>query len=315
MFDKKSNRSIVRKAAVDSSVIASSGRLNPTQSDKFIDYMTDESAFLKDIRTIKMPGPEYDLDFIGVSSRIIRTGVESTEPTNQPGIETSRKKLKTTEVILPQDISLTFLEDNIERVNAEDTVARLLAQQFANDVCDLAINGDSTATGTPDSAFLNIGDGFVKLAKESTSAHTVDIGASVDYKGEVFRQILEAMPNKFKRNLGELRFYVSPSVAQAYIDQLTTRETAWADSLIQTGSLPKYKGVTIMPVEYWPDDCLILTPRLNLATGIQRAFTFDRERVPRKRIVEFTMTSRIDPAKIVHDDALVVAYNVPDASA
>ncbi|MDR2523412.1 MAG: hypothetical protein LBC93_06915, partial [Synergistaceae bacterium] len=91
------------------------------------------------------------------------------------------------------------------------------------------------------------------------------------------------------------------------------RQTAWADTLIQTGNLPLYKGVKIFPVEYWPNDCLMLTYRQNLAMGIQRQFTFDRERVPRRRIVEFTMTNRIDPAKIVHDDALVVAYQVEEA--
>lgn len=307
-MELKSNRAIIAKAAIDTSTIATYGKLNPEQSDKFIDYMVDNSPFMKDIQTIKMSGPEYDLDFIGVSSRIIRKGQEATAPTNQAGVTTLTKRLTSTEIILPQDISFSFLEDNIERGNAEDHIAKLLATQFGNDVCDLAINGDTTASGD-DEDFLKIGDGFIKKAKASLAVHVFDTNASVDYKGVVFGGMLDKLPNKHKVNLGELRYYVSPNVASAYIEQLTTRQTAWADELLQTGKLPQYKGVTIFPVQYWPDDCIILTPRKNLATGVQRYFTFDRERNPRKRIIEFTMTSRIAPAEIVCDDALVVGYN------
>jgi len=307
-MELKSNRAIIAKAAIDTSTIATYGKLNPEQADKFIDYMVDNSPFLKDIQTVPMGGPQYDLDFIGVSSRIIRKGQEATTPTNQPGVTTTRKRLTTTEVILPQDISFSFLEDNIEKGNAEDHIAKLLAMQFGNDVCDLAINGDTAASGT-DEDFLKIGNGFIKIAKASATAHVFDTNASVDYKGVVFGGMLDKLPNAFRQNLGELRYYVSPNVASAYIEQLTVRQTAWADELLQTGKLPQYKGVTIFPVQYWPDDCIILTPRKNLATGVQRVFTFDRERVPRKRIVEFTMTSRIAPAEIVCDDALVVGYN------
>lgn len=305
------NRNLIRKSSIDSSTISTYGKLNPEQSNKFIDYMRDECAFMKDVRTIAMSGPQYDLDFIGISSRIVRKGVEATDPMVTSAINTSRKRLTTTEVILPQDVTLNFLEDNIERAAAEDHIARLLSQQFANDLCDLAINGDTaTQSGATDYNFLSIADGFLKQAKVSgAGTHVFDTNASEDYKGVVFKGMLEALPNKYQQNLSELRFYVSPAVAQAYIDQLTSRQTAWSDTLLQTGELPKYKGVTIFPVQYMPDGDLILTQRMNLAMGVQRTFTFDRERKPRKRIYEFTMTSRIDPAKIVHDDALVIGYN------
>lgn len=304
-----SNRMLLAKDAITTDVLTTGGKLNPEQADKFIDYMMDQSAFLKDIRTERMNGPTKDLDFIGVASRIVRKGIEATEPTETAGIQTSKKQLNSVEVILPADISLTFLEDNIEKEGAEDHIARMLAMQFANDLTDLAWNGDTEDTSEY-ANFLTIDDGFIKQAKASATTHKFDTDGSTDYKGDVFPGMLEMLPNKWKANKAELRFYVSPTVAEAYIEQLTVRQTAWADELLQTGKLPLYKGITIFPVDFIPDDVLVLTLRRNLAVGIQRQFTNERERKPRKRVIEYTMTARVDAAKIVVDDALVIGYNI-----
>lgn len=307
-----SNRALIRKDAITSTTLQAGGRLNPQQANKFIDYMVDQSAFLKDIRLERMDRPTMDLDFLGVSSRIIRKGVEATEPTQLAGIVTSRKQLNTVETILPADISITFLEDNIEKQGADDHIARLLAQQYANDLTDLAWNGDTAVDpADPFYDFLVIDDGFIKILKTSANTHKFDTNGSTDYKGVVFPGMLNMLPNKWKANKAELRFYVSPTVAEEYIEQLAARQTAWADELLQTGNLPKYKGITIFPVDFIPDDVQVLTLRKNLAMGIQRDMTNDRERKPRKRVVEYTMTMRADVAQVVIDDAAVIAYNIP----
>lgn len=306
-----SNRQLVAKAAVTTQSLVTGGRLNPQQADRFIDYMVDQSAFLKEIRLERMTGPTKDLDFIGVESRIIRKGTEATEPSETAGIQTSKKQLNTVETILAADISQSFIEDNIERADVEDHIARLLAQQFANDLTDLAWNGDTATLETdPFYAFLSIDDGIIKLAKASAATHKFDTNGSQDYKGVVFPGMLAQLPNKWKANKAELRFFCSPSVAEAYIEQLTARQTAWADQLLQTGALPQYKGVTIFPVDYIPDDVIVLTPRKNIAMGLQRDMTNYREFKPRKRVYEHTFTSRSDAAQIIVDDALVIAYNI-----
>lgn len=302
-----SNRTLIAKAAITTDAITTAGKLNPQQADKFIDYMIDQSAFLKDIRTERMNGPTKNLDTIGVASRIIRRGVEAQAPTELAEIAVGRKQLNSVEVILPADISLSFLEDNIEQANAEDHIARLLAQQFANDLTDLALNGDVSQTSD---GFVSIDDGFIKLAKASASTHKFDTTGSTDYKGVIFPGMLALLPNKWKANKAELRFYVSPNDAEGYIEQLTVRQTAWADQILQTGQLPQYKGITVFPVDFMPDGTFILTLRKNLVTGIQRDFTSDRMRQPRKRIIEITMTARVDAAQILVDDALVIGYNI-----
>jgi len=284
-------------------------RLNPTQGSEFIRTIVDNTPILKLIRTIDMPAPTYDLDFVGVASRIIRKATEGTAPTVGNNFTFTKKSLNTVEIVLPEDITQTFLEDNIERAGAEDTISSMLATQFGNDLADLFINGDTADAGASKD-FLNIDDGLVKLAKVSRGTHKFDTNASQDFKGVVFPGMMAQLPNKWKAQKANLRFLVSPSVADAYIDQLATRQTALGDELIQGGRLPEYKGVKILPVEYMPDDVLILTPLSNLAMGIQRDFTIAREYVPRKRIYEYTITSRVDACQIVIDDALVIAYNI-----
>ena len=309
-YGTQKQRSIIAKAAIDTTTIATYGKLNPEQADKFIDYMVDNSPFLKDIQTVKMGGPEYDLDFIGVSSRIIRKGQEATAPTNQAGVTTSTKRLTSTEIILPQDISFSFLgEDNIEKGNAEDHIAKLpcgpVRQRRLRPCCKRRHDSERRMKTS-----LKLETGSSKKAKASLVAHVFDTDASVDYKGVVFAGMLDKLPNKHKVNLGELRYYVSPNVASAYIEQLTTRQTAWADEASPDRQAPPVQGSYHIPVQYWPDDCIILTPRKNLATGVQRYFTFPTARgIRASAFIEFTMTNRVAPAEIVYDDALVVGYN------
>ncbi len=57
-----------------------------------------------------------------------------------------------------------------------------------------------------------------------------------------------------------------------------------------------------------PDDVIILTHRLNLVSGVQRAMKVYSQFNQRKDLTEYTMYMRLDPGKIVWDDALVVAY-------
>lgn len=307
-----SNRKILKDAITTGHLLGTGkgGRLNPEQAKKFISYMTDETAFLKDIRLEQMTAPEKQLDFLLIGSRLIRKAAEGTPPGESAEINTRRKELRSTKVRLAADITTEFGEDNIEGAEAKDKVMRELAMQFGNDLADLALNGDSASSGQPDSAFLSIGDGFIKQAKASTETHKVDIGASVDYKGTIFPAMLGAMPNKFKRDKANMRIYCSSNVADSYIDQLALRETAMGDSILVNGTLMKFKGYPVHPIEYLPDDVLFFTHRLNFATGVQREMKIYNKFNERKDLTEFTMYMRLDPGKIIWDDALVVAYKV-----
>lgn len=284
------------------------GRMNPQQARQFIQTIRAENQFLQEIRFVDMTGPEYDLDYLNISNRLIRRGVEGQEPTNTVGIQTARRKLQTIECILPVDISKSFLEDNIEREGAEDTIARMVATQFGNDLLDLAINGDVDYSGV-DEDFIRLDDGWIKKAKSPTYAtHKVDTGGSTDLKNEVFPEMVDRLPEKWKANKDNLRIVLSANDASRYARQVVVRETALGDDLLVSGRIPPFEGIRLRPVPYWPDGVFMLTFPQNLAMGVQRDFTVDREWKPRRRVVEYTLTNRIDPAEIVLDDAVVIAY-------
>lgn len=309
-----SNRDIISKGnGIKVSDFTTAGLMNPTQTNRFIDYMVARDSFLSDIRTVRMASSQYDLDFIGLGARIIREGTEATAPTTLATIKASRKRLTTKEVILPYDITDNVREDTIEGVSIADHIASLMGAQFGNDLADLAINGDTAAQGPEDKDFLNICDGFIKLAKSSTDANKVefeegDADKLKDLKGTVFPAMLKALPNQFKANKSLLRFYVSPTVAEMYVDQLDLRGTVLGDSSLVSGNIQPFHGVRVFPVEFMPDDVFILTPAQNLAVGIQRLVRVESQRQPRRRVMEYTITMRLDPAKIVYDPALVVGY-------
>ena len=306
-----SNRSLMKDAVTAGQTLTGTGKgglLNPEQAKKFISYMTDNTAFLKDTRLEQMATYEKQLDFLLIGSRLIRKATEATVPTELAGAETRRKELRSVKVRLAADITTEFVEDNIEGKSGADRVARELAQQFGNDLADLMLNGDTTATGT-DASFLTIGDGIIKQAKDSTETHKYSIKNKTDYKGVILPGILDLMPNKFKRDRNNLRFYCSSKVSDAYILSIADRLTAFGDSTLTGGNLPKFLGIQLFPVEYMPDDVIILTHRLNLVSGVQRDLKVYSQFNQRKDLTEYTMYMRLDPGKIVWDDALVIAYD------
>ena len=304
-----SNRQLMKDAISVGDTLTGTGKgglLNPEQAKRFISYMTDNTALLKDTRLEQMAAPEKQLDFLLIGSRLIRKATEASSPSELASANTSRKELRSVKVRLAADITSEFLEDNIEGQSAEDRIARELAQQFGNDLADLMLNGDTTATGD-DASFLTIGDGVIKQAKTSADTHKFKLSGT-DYKGTIFPGMLKMMPNKFKNDRTNMRIYCSSSVADTYIMSVTDRMTVLGDDTLKTGLFDRFLGIKVFPVEYMPDDVIILTHRLNLVSGVQRAMKVYSQFNQRKDLTEYTMFMRLDPGKIVWDDALVIAY-------
>lgn len=299
------NRRLLAKS-ISTADLNTGGHLNPEQSNKFIDYMVDNSVVLKHCTVIRMKSDTYNLDNIGVQSRIIRAGIENEAPTNVAGVSTGRRQLRVTEVILPFDIGFQFLEDNIEKQGAEDHIAQLFAAQFANDVEDLGCNGDTAAVAGPDQDFLKISDGWIKIARGEAGFHKYQLAASKDYKGVVFPGMLKAMPNKWKRNVGQLAFLVSPTVEEEYRLSLSSRSTALGDEQLVSANNQKFAGVQVVPVPFLAEGDMILTNWKNLAYGIhEREIRVGKQVQERKRLVEYTTTARVDYQWVTPDAAVV----------
>ena len=302
-LQKLNDETFLAKAAITT---ASGGQLSPEDADKFIDTVVEENDFFdKHAEIVKMTASTKNIDIIGIASRVLRKATEGVAPTETVGVNIERRSLETVEVILPYDVSYSFLEENIEGKDVDDLLNKMFAKQFGNDLLDLGCNGDSSSADD----FLKIDDGWIEIIKNDANVHEFvgNAGNKTDYKGHVFPGLISSLPNKWKRNLNALAIYVSPTVEEAYRSELADRATALGDQMLTEKRIARYKGIDVVPVAYFPDDFFLLTIRQNLKVGVGRQISYERQPQPRKRIIEYTITAKIDFNYAI-SDAIAYAY-------
>lgn len=282
------------------------GRLNPEQADRFIDYVVNQAVIFRDgIRIRRMNSDRADLDQLKVGARTLRKATEGTAPGALVGITTSKRQLVVTEMILPADVTFSFIEDNIEREDFEDHLMAVFGTQLANDLEDLAINGDGA---TP--SFLSIEQGWLYILQNDVTTNVFDTNGGVDFRNVVWEGMLEALPTKFKGNKGALRFYTSSANEEKYRFQLGQRQTAGGDTVLMGSDRVAYGGIPVVGVPYFPETHHLLTLPDNLVVGIRRNISLGRFRNERSRNEEFTWTLRAD-FEVVEPTAAVLGYDAP----
>ena len=190
---------------------------------------------------------------------------------------------------------MTLLEDAIERAGTEGHIARIIATAFGNDSNDLVWNGDE-ADSDP---WVSINDGFLVLLQSSQDADITDVdltAAPVVTNNDALSELIQNMPDKFLGRTDHV-FWAAVTFAQKYAESVSARETALGDQvLVQGFPALRYFGIPVVPETHIGSAArrLILTPSSNLFWGIQRVLRIDSEFKPRRRVVEYTLTSRTD---------------------
>lgn len=300
--------------AVDTTDLAAGGLLSTGQAERFVDMSMDQSVMLKDARVVTMRSAVMELDRIATTGRVSQLRSEGVAPASlsEPGF--SKVTLSAVDIITPFEITMEALEDSIERGNLEDTVIRVMARQTATDLEELAIQGDTESADT----FLQGLDGWRKLAEDGS---TVDLeGATLDKAG--LATMYRALPNRYKRNHGDLRFYFAPEAVQDWHDTFSERAGDLGDEALTSAQTPPYMGVPVVSVPGIPTDLAgveghegsdltygFLTPRENLVFGIHRDIRIDRDRDILRGVNIYTITTRV-AVEFEEDDAVVVAVNV-----
>jgi hypothetical protein len=185
---------------------------------------------------------------------------EAADPQLRRGINTTKVVLQPREIIVPFEIGDVFKEVNIEGDNIEEHVIRMMATRLANDLEELYVNGDVLGRATLQSEIMDGGSAtqYVRdtyLALQDGWARKADAGHVVDAAGSgvglgVFGAALRAMPSKYRRNKGNLRFFVSPDLAQLYVERLATRNTVLGDKSAE-GTMHTPFGVKMVEVPLW----------------------------------------------------------------
>lgn len=302
------------------------GLLSPEQSTRFIDYMWSATTLGGQVRTIRMRANEVELDRIAVGERLVRLATEAVDDSVNAGVAFAKVSLTTKKLRLDWELSSESLEDNLEGEALEDHIARLMAAQAANDLEDLAINGDVNNT---DDALLKSFDGWRK--RLYAGAHVVDAAAGV-LDRSVFNKALRAMPRKFMARRGNLKFFTSAGLLQDYLfsAQLVSADFIQPESAAVSGQTTSNVaeggagwspaspfGVRAQEVPLFPEytvdggtgSDVWLVDANNLIWGVKREIQVYREFVPRKDTIEYTMYCRVGAA-IENPNAAVLVKNV-----
>jgi hypothetical protein len=286
------------------------GILAPEQARRFIDYVWDATVLAKDGRRVTMRANTMELEKVNVGERVIRAAAQAQPTFQNAGATFSKVELTTKKIRLDWEVSTEALEDNIEGAALEDHLVRLMTNAFANDIEDLAINGDGT-TGD----FLSIMEGFVHKVTDGSDAHeSVVTVANNAWTPEVMQDIILAMPRKYRAIKSNLKFYagtdafqgivknngtLADAVAEAFAGQVAgstqANRQAYLDGGAQTfggARTTRVLGVDVQEVPYYPAGYVDLTFPSNRVWGFQRDITVNRTYQPKKDTIEYTVFVR-----------------------
>lgn len=282
----------MQKRAIDTSVIASAGALNADQENRFLDWLVEKQVALSRVRVRPMRSPEAYLDELITANRSLRSASEGTAPSVANAITTARRSLTTKETIWGEDLTKSFLEDNIERAGAEDHIMMNLALAFGNDHNDLFWNGDEDNSD----AFLGINDGIIDIAKADASVNDYDASGDATVQ-DVLAGALQDMSYDYAIRPG-LTYFLPYKSVLVYADELTGRGTSFADQILVNGlASARYFGLPVVGephLNVGSADEAVLTFAENLVWGVQRGITVESDWNQRTRAVEITISARTD---------------------
>ena len=271
-----------------------------------------------------------ELEKVNVGERVIRSAAQADGTYTNTGATFSKVELTTKKIRLDWEVSAEALEDGVEGDALEDHLVRLMTNAFANDIEDLAINGDGAT-----SPFLNIMTGFVKKTKTNGFAHeSVVTVADNAWTPDVMQGIINAMPRKYRALKNNLKFYagtdafggivknngtLADAVAEAFSGRMPGSTQAnrqnYLDGLGQTfggARTTRVLGIEVQEVPYYPAGYIDLTFPANRVWGMQRDITVNREYVAKKDTIEYTVFVRFG-IQWEEEDAIAFADAAADA--
>jgi len=272
------NQELVKKSIIAADALAAAGKLNPKQADKFIDYVVDESMLKGNARIERFSNEQMTINKIGVGRRVAVPAAEAKDPGTRRGVTTSKVQLQPAEIMVPFEISDTFGEINVEGKSVDDHVIQMMARQLSNDMEEMYLHGnllgpaiselDYTGEGSDTDMvrdnYLALKDGWLKQAD---LAHIVDADGD-NISPALFSAMLNAMPNKFKRNKNLLRFLSSTEHEQLYRQTVASRATnAGDDALNSTKNLTPF-GTQLLPVPLMPRQPIVVEHVAANADGV-----------------------------------------------
>jgi HK97 family phage major capsid protein len=306
------NQELIKKADLALSDLATAGRLNDEQADRFIRKLMDAPTLLRACRTVTMNAPQRKINKIGFGTRMLRAGVQGTALTEgeryKPTLE--QVLLNTDEVIAQINLPYDVIEDNIERGNVaagassspggiHQTIVDMMAERCAVDLEELGLLGDS-ASGDP---YLALTDGWLKRSTTNV------VNASAAISKDVLKAGVIAMPDKYLRNRAQMRQIFSVDNETNLRDTYAARETALGDAMLQ-GTTPMYMhGSQVLAASAMPASGGLFCDPMNLIFGIWRNIQIEYDKDIETRVFKIVLTARVG-FQIEETEAVVKYTNI-----
>lgn len=310
-----SNEELLRKATLTTADFGGPGEapLTVEQVAQFLRLMITPQVMLPDVRVVTSNAAKWQESKIDFSGRVLRPGTEAARLADTDRYKPATGIVEISTVLVKGEIPVSdeVLEDNVERAGFSDTIMAMLAEAAGRDIEELFIRGD-TASGDP---FLALQDGWLKQAQGAGGNVYNASGDGQDYQA-IFRSLLVQLPDRYKRDVDNMRFYVPKRLEEKYRDILAARGTPLGDLTLQgTGEL-RYQGILIKGVPLFPitagtpdTSYVLLTHRFNLYAGFRREIRIETFRDPREGATSFIVTARVN-SQIAHVPATAIATNV-----
>ena len=314
-------KQLLAKADIALADMANAGLMLPEQQNSFLRLLVEDTAFLDDVRMIGMGRPKMTVNKLDLATRALRpanqglisspllgeNGPRALSRADRVKISTSKIELDTFEVIAEVNLPYEVLEDNIEggaidNTRFQATVLTKLAERIRIDIEDGMLNGD---LGSAD-AFLALRDGVIL---QTLSNVVNNGGAGLD--AVTFNDMVQALPDKYKRVMNRYKFYTSHNKRLQYMLQVAQRQTGLGDSVLVAGDNVNFApfGVPLKGAAAMPSNTALLMDPSNVLFGVQRNMRMEFDRDTRERVIIIVFTMRYD-FKLEQEDMVVKAVNI-----
>jgi hypothetical protein len=284
-------REAIAKATITTTT-ASSSLLLPERTDAFLWRLRNSTQLRALMRGKTTRASSGYIDKAYVNKRIIRKAVENSDDGYRAGPGFAQLGYSTVKVRLPWEMTRDVERENIEGATFSADLEAEMSAQFAADLEDLSINGD-TADTSGDAAFLTINDGLLKQFQASGpyggyAVHRVDATtiASGHMTYQHLRALIDVIPAKY-RNIGQfkalaaeggqgagntgvdnyrgLRWLMNSTTYGYWVDYLLYRTGIQADAILVGGNpnLDAPFRIPIQQVESFPDGRIVLADPKN----------------------------------------------------
>ena len=291
------NQEIIQKADLALADLATAGRLNDEQTDRFIRKLMDAPTILNACRTVTMNSPGRKINKIGFGNRMLRPGVANTALSQADRYKPTLEQVvvDVDEVIAQINLPYDVIEDNIESSSVNNaagtgtggihqTIVDMMAERAAVDLEERGFKADTGSCYT-DRAMT---DGWLKRS----NVNLVNAGGATISK-DILKAGVKGMPDKYLRDRANMRQFLSMDNETELRDTYANRQTALGDAMLQGTSPLFMHGSQVLGASAMPTADGLFTNPLNLIFGIWRRIQIEYDKDITTRQFIIVLTARV----------------------